>query len=201
MTGSKKTTVLQVLSDLQQKMKVSKDRKNDFGGFDYRHVDDILAVLIPLLGEYEQAVTYVISDEIVEIGGRVYVKATGTLSVDGEEHSNYAYARETLDKKKMDEAQLTGSASSYARKYMIQGHFQLQGHSLDADSLNPAEIAGDKRDLFMEKISSGLSSASTVAELNDVAASLKDEAKKLGFVKDLTNAYKLTKAKLEGDEK
>ncbi len=190
-------TVHEVLRDLQQKLKVGKDQNNDFGGFNYRSADDILAKLIPMLGEYNEVVTYVLKDHVSCIGNRFYVVATGTLRVNNEEHTNTAYAREAEQKTKMDDAQITGSTSSYARKYCMQGHFQLQGHTPDADTMNPNEIAEDKRDIFITKITNKLNSAKTVEELNGFTNGLMKEAESLGFLKDLKTTHGLVKVGLE----
>lgn len=117
------------------KLQVGKNHKNDFGKYNYRNAEDILQGLKPLMVEYGVLVT--ITDDIAMVGDRYYVKAT-VKCFDTEDGSllaeNSAYAREALNKKGMDEAQVTGSASSYARKYALGGMFNL---AVDAD---PDEI-------------------------------------------------------------
>lgn len=121
------------------KLQVGKDHKNQFGGYSYRNAEDILAGLKPLMIEYGIAV--LIGDTIEMVGDRYYVKATvkvydtndGSLLAE-----NAAYAREAAMKKGMDEAQITGSASSYARKYALAGMFNLSP-AADPDELEPAE--------------------------------------------------------------
>lgn len=111
------------LATIQQELNVPKNQYNDYGNFNYRSCEDILEGLKPLLKKVDAAIR--ISDEIVQIGERYYVKATATL-VDLEDESkisNTAYAREDLAKKGMDGSQITGSASSYARKYALNGLF------------------------------------------------------------------------------
>ena len=113
------------LSKLQQDMKVPKDQYNKFGKFYYRNAETILAEFKKY--EKDLKVFLTLKDEIVEAVGKVYVKATATL-VDcesDEEISVTAYARESEEKKGMDEAQITGSVSSYARKYALNGLFLL----------------------------------------------------------------------------
>ncbi|EFM9767251.1 ERF family protein [Escherichia coli] len=104
---------------IQQTLNAPKNQRNNFGGYNYRSAEDILEAVKPLL----QNITLTVSDEIVLIGNRYYVKATATLS-DGEDViAATAYAREEESKKGMDASQLTGATSSYARKYALNGLF------------------------------------------------------------------------------
>lgn len=125
------------LNRIQVELKAPKDKLNKFGGYNYRSAEGILEALKPLLKTYGVYVT--LSDEIVEVGGRVYVKATACLSdtksADGfnEVKIATAYAREAESKKGMDEAQVTGATSSYARKYALNGLFLLDD-TKDADT-------------------------------------------------------------------
>ena len=106
-------------------MEGPKNLYNSFGKYHYRNAEGIQEALKPLESKYNVTVT--LSDEIVEVGGRVYVKATATITdvAIGESVSVSAYAREALDKKGMDDAQVTGATSSYARKYALNGLFLL----------------------------------------------------------------------------
>ncbi len=116
------------LSEIQQKLKAPKNQFNKFGGYKYRNCEDILEALKPLLGD----AVVTISDEIVQVGDRFYVKATAEFA--GEDvKSVTAYARESFDKKGMDSAQITGAASSYARKYALNGLFLIDD-TQDADT-------------------------------------------------------------------
>lgn len=119
------------LSKIQQRLKAPKNQRNNFGGYNYRSCEDILEAVKPLLGE----LTLVITDEIVEIGNRVYVKATATLSDGAHCVSSSSYAREPESKKGSDESQITGAASSYARKYALNGLFLIDD-TRDADVTN-----------------------------------------------------------------
>ena len=116
-------------------LKAPKGQINNFGGYNYRSCEDILTALKPLLAEY--ACTLVISDDIVEVGDRVYVKATASLGDTSSEFNLSAsgFAREASSKKGMDDAQITGSASSYARKYALNGLFAIDD-TKDADFTN-----------------------------------------------------------------
>lgn len=121
------------LSEIQQKLKAPKGQFNKFGNYNYRNCEDILEALKPLLGD--SVVT--ISDQIEQIGDRFYVKATASFHEDGLKAQPFisvtAYARESFDKKGMDAAQITGAASSYARKYALNGLFLIDD-TKDADN-------------------------------------------------------------------
>lgn len=116
-------TLLQKLAKVQLELKAPKSNFNKFGGFYYRSLEDILEAVKPLLDKH--GLTLTISDEPVMVGDRFYIKATARLS-DGKENIEVtAYAREPKSKTKMDDAQLTGASSSYARKYCLNGLFLI----------------------------------------------------------------------------
>jgi len=117
------------LSKIQKALKCNKGQKNTFGNYDYRSIEDILEGYKKV--DSDSAI--ILSDEIVVIGDRFYVKATATLVLGDEKLSNTAYARESDSKKGMDVAQVTGSSSSYARKYALAGLFAIDD-TKDADS-------------------------------------------------------------------
>jgi len=121
-----------VLSEIQKKLNAPKNQFNKFGNFSYRSCEDILEGIKPLLPE-EYSV--LLSDEIVELAGRFYIKATAALSNGEEQVETTAYAREPEGRKGMDEAQVTGATSSYARKYALNGLFAIDD-SKDADTQN-----------------------------------------------------------------
>ena len=116
-------TLLQKLSKVQLELKAPKSNFNKFGGFYYRSLEDILEAVKPLLDKH--GLTLTISDEPVMIGDRFYIKATARLSDGNESIEVTAYAREPQSKTKMDDAQLTGASSSYARKYCLNGLFLI----------------------------------------------------------------------------
>lgn len=111
------------LAWIQSKLKAPKNQYNSFGKYSYRSCEDILEALKPLLAEQDAAI--IIDDEIVCIGNRYYVKATARLADKGNVWSVTAYAREPESRKGMDEAQVTGATSSYARKYALNGLFAI----------------------------------------------------------------------------
>jgi hypothetical protein len=122
------------LIEIQAKLNAPKNQRNKFGGYNYRSCEDILAAVKPLLTENH--CTLMISDEIFTTADRVYIKATATLKNEsGEIESTTAYAREGAEKKGMDESQITGAASSYARKYALNGLFAIDD-TKDADATN-----------------------------------------------------------------
>ena len=131
------------LMEIQTKLKAPKGQYNNFGKYSYRNCEDILEALKPLL--LEQKCTVVLSDEVVQIGGRYYVKATATLiDTEGEASiSNTAYAREEDTKKGMDGSQITGASSSYARKYALNGLFGIDD-TKDSDTTNAGNEGGTK---------------------------------------------------------
>ena len=109
------------LRTIQVDLNAPKNLENKFGNYKYRSAEGILEALKPFLQAVDAILT--ISDEIVEVGGRVYVKATATFTHAGESISTTAFAREAESKKGMDDAQVTGACSSYARKYALNGLF------------------------------------------------------------------------------
>lgn len=127
-------TIHKKLAEVQQNLHAPKNQTNNFGGYNYRNCEDILQAVKPLLKDC----TIVIYDDIVEVAGRVYVKATAVFSDGKESVSNSAFAREALTKKGMDESQITGAASSYARKYALNGLLLIDDNK-DADSQQPVD--------------------------------------------------------------
>jgi len=146
---------MSILNKIQQELKAPKNQKNSFGNYKYRSCEDILEAVKPLLGD----ATLTLSDEIVCFaessaqatekyldknglpqiirsgGSKIYVKATATLKDGDVIETATAYAREADNKKGMDEAQITGSASSYARKYALNGLFLIDD-TKDSDATN-----------------------------------------------------------------
>lgn len=115
---------MKALQTIQQKLNAPKDKYNSFGKYKYRSCEGILNALKPLLNETNS--TLFITDDIVEIGGRIYVKATATFTDDkGTQVTATAFAREEEKKSGMDGAQATGAASSYARKYALNALFLI----------------------------------------------------------------------------
>lgn len=123
--------MLKELISIQSKLKCNKSQYNKFGNYYYRSCEDILEAVKPLL--LENNCTLQLTDEIVPVGDRYYLKATATLKAKDGEESVSAYAREPLSNKGMSESQITGTASSYARKYALNGLFLIDD-TKDADT-------------------------------------------------------------------
>lgn len=109
------------LIGIQQELKAPKGQYNSFGKYRYRSAEDILEAVKPLLKKY--GCTLMLSDDIAQFGDRTYIKSTAILMHGAESASTQAFAREPLTKKGMDDSQITGTASSYARKYALNGMF------------------------------------------------------------------------------
>lgn len=128
------------LLSIQMELKAPKNQYNKFGQYNYRSCEDILEAVKPLTEKYGCCLT--LDDEIIEIGGRIYVKSTARIE-DYEKGSDYmvqssAFAREAEVQKGMSEPQITGSASSYARKYALNGLFLIDD-TKDDDTRPPKE--------------------------------------------------------------
>lgn len=129
--------IYEKLNLIQVSLKSPKSQYNSFGKYAYRSCGDILESVKAQLAELK--VVIVLSDELVQIGDRYYIKATATLhDVDGASISNTAYAREEETKKGMDGSQITGASSSYARKYALNGLLAIDD-TKDSDATNKGE--------------------------------------------------------------
>ena len=177
--------VYEKLIAIQSELKAPKSQYNNFGKYAYRNCEDILESLKPLLKEHKS--TIYISDEIVTVLERFYVKATVTFidAETGEKIINTAYAREEECKKGMDGSQVTGASSSYARKYALNGMFAIDD-TKDSDFTNTT-VKGDNSALSEAQIKRLLAIASKVnISADDVKVVV---AKKFG-VQDLRKMNK-----------
>lgn len=121
------------LLKIQSELKAPKNQYNDFGHYSYRSCEDILEALKPLL--QKEGLVLRVTDELVNIGNRYYVKAKAILTDGNETIENIGYAREEETKKGMDGSQITGASSSYARKYALNGLFLIDDVK-DSDTTN-----------------------------------------------------------------
>lgn len=122
---------------IQSELKAPKSQFNKFGGYKYRKAEDILEAVKPLLAK--QKCTLTITDDVVLIGNRIYVKATATIKNEkGEFETTTGWAREEETKKGMDGSQITGASSSYARKYALNGLFAIDDNA-DSDTTNDGQ--------------------------------------------------------------
>ncbi len=137
-------TIYEKLNQIQTQLKAPKNQKNNFGGYMYRSCSDILEGLKPLLKQYN--VSILLSDDLLQVGEDIYVIATATLldSESGLTIDTTAMAREAMNLKGQSPSQMTGTASSYARKYALNGLLAIDD-TKDADSLEPPKESAPKR--------------------------------------------------------
>jgi len=158
----------EVLNYIQVNLNAPKNQFNKFGGYAYRSCEDILSALKPLLKE--TGAYLVIEDGIEEINGRIYIRATASLYYKDGVVSTMAYAREPENKKGMDEAQITGASSSYARKYALNGLFAIDD-TKDPDYTNThgKETTTKKTKSVEKKTTKPKSPAEETVSFDDIA--------------------------------
>lgn len=170
MINTMENTLIDKLRMIQKELKAPKSQKNSFGNYNYRSCEDILEAVKPLLKDC----SLTISDEIVMIGDRYYVKARAQLTdnqvkpnINGEDKTSvisvFAFARESLEKKGMDSAQVTGAASSYARKYALNGLFLIDD-TKDADTQDNTKKSNLGADKDVDYVKYSVAVNSLVAE-------------------------------------
>ena len=150
------------LADIQRNLRAAKNQKNSFGNYSYRSAEDILEAVKPLLGDLALTITDelifsgMLEDEIIGAGDkamkvqtqRVYIKATASISDGKETIQTTAVAREASIKKGMDASQVSGSASSYARKYALNGLFSIDDNK-DADTNEQRKLVDSVPDIVI----------------------------------------------------
>lgn len=179
-------TPTEALAKVQTSLIARKDAYNDFGRYKYRSCESILAAVKPLLAAFGLRVS--LTDEIVAVNDRVYVKATCIVS-DGTGavvDKTVAFAREELAKKGMDASQCTGSASSYARKYALCGMFAVDDSSMDPDASNDHKSGST----LTEEEHLSIVNAKNETELSEVCRKLVEAGRDRG---EVTKAYTLAK--------
>lgn len=184
------------LHEIQTQVRAGKDKRNDFGKYNYRTAEGILAAAKAVLPE---GASIVCSDELQEVAGRIFVTATATIRMsDGAEYSAKGHAMHALQKKGMDEAQITGACSSYARKFALGGLLALDDGSVDPDARDNREEETPKPDhnAMAQRLIAAAQKAKTVADLDRIWADEKEtrsvlsEAGMLGPVADAFGAKK-----------
>lgn len=178
--------IYEKLAKVQAELKAPKGQFNSFGKYHYRSQEDILEAVKPILSR--QGMTINLTDDIVLVGERYYVKSTATVSDGTDTISVTAFAREPSEKKGMDESQITGTASSYARKYALNGLFAIDD-TKDSDAEEQPKQTIEKREATplpkqpTNKLDENLlkEASSLKIDLNKVATYLKKN------VQDLTN--------------
>lgn len=182
------------LAQIQSELKAPKGQRNTFGKYNYRSCEDILEAVKPLL--QARGLVILITDDIVQIGTRYYVRATATIyDSEGSCISNSALAREEDVKKGMDASQITGATSSYARKYALNGLFAIDD-TKDADATNkgqdePKPAKATAQPAFTDEIRTALAKAQTVQELVEtfgkLPQALRDSAEVKSYCAQLKN--------------
>lgn len=180
----KKTAALQSeLARIQQGLHVPKNLRNTFGKYNYRNFEGICEAVKPLLGDC----LLTVSDELVNIGERYYIRADVTLTLGEESITVSGYARETESKKGMDESQITGTASSYSRKYAASGIFLIDD-TKDADSDEYAKQTAGKKPATKKAAPTDIEPEDTKATKEEVLGKIND-AKATPHLTNLYNKY------------
>jgi len=155
MSEEKEKNIREILQDIQEHLNIPKNLYNEFGKYKYRSCESILAAAKPLLAKHKAIL--LLNDEMIMLGDRFYVKATASLQKREQVVRCNAFAREAKSKKGMDEAQITGAASSYARKYALNGLFAIDDtkdpdatnkHGKDRKKQPPLKTPDELREIF-----------------------------------------------------
>ena len=176
--------IYEKLAKVQSELKAPKGQFNSFGKYHYRSQEDILEAVKPILSR--QGMTINLTDDIALVGERYYVKSTAIVSDGTDTISVTAFAREPSDKKGMDESQITGTASSYARKYALNGLFAIDD-TKDSDAEEQPKTTIEKREATptpkqpTNKLDEDLikEASSLKIDLNKVATYLKKNVQEL----------------------
>ena len=183
---------MNVLIKIQSELKAPKGQINKFGNYKYRSAEDILEAVKPLCIKYGALLT--LSDEMISVGSWIFVKATVTFKHENFIHTATAFARHPENKKGMDDSQITGAASSYARKYALNGLFCIDD-TKDADATNTHEKT--ENSTFTE-LKTKIEAAKTIDQIKDIwnkNEKLHDDKE---FIKLVITAKKqLTKTELQ----
>lgn len=196
-------SVYEKLAAVQRELKAPKGQFNSFGKYKYRNCEDILEALKPVLSKNGCAV--VLSDSVEQVGDRFYICATATIT-DYETHEqvhNTAFAREDTDKKGMDGSQITGTASSYARKYALNGLFLIDD-TKDADTDAYHEQTTGEKHKEEPKIAAATAKANEVKNLLVKISGDKTIAQQVWnekYKKDAGDIVKMNEALIELNDK
>jgi len=190
------------LAQIQSEVKAPKGQFNSFGKYKYRSAEDILEAVKPIVNSKGFSIT--LSDEIIAMDGRFYIKATATLTNGKETYSATGFAREEESKKGMDGSQVTGASSSYSRKYALNGLFALDD-TKDSDATNTHGQEQKPTQAFVPKSTEPqvtisaqelgelkrlLDECSAVENLTEIWNEIDDSFKKLPLIKDLFSKRK-----------
>ena len=183
--------IYEKLTEVQNELKAPKSKYNSFGKYNYRSCEDILEAVKPILKAKRLAMT--VKDDVFNIGDRFYIMATVTVfDCESEEKvTTTAYAREDADKKGMDGSQITGSSSSYARKYALNGMFAIDD-TKDADSWNTHD-----KDRTVEKKEAERATEEQIAKLRALYKGKEDKLKELIDKYDITNTVQFKRMEIQ----
>ena len=183
--------IYEKLTEVQNELKAPKSKYNSFGKYNYRSCEDILEAVKPILKAKRLAMT--VKDDVFNIGERFYIMATVTVfDCESEEKvTTTAYAREDTDKKGMDGSQMTGSSSSYARKYALNGMFAIDD-TKDADSWNTHD-----KDRTVEKKEAERATEEQVAKLRALYKGKEDKLTELLDKYDITNPVQFKRMEIQ----
>lgn len=194
-------SVYEKLLNVQSELKAPKGRKNSFGNYNYRSCEDILEAVKPILAKY--SATMIMNDSLEVEGDRFYIKATASfIDVEtGEKVENTALARESADKKGMDTSQITGTASSYARKYALNGLFLIDDtKDADTDEYHKQTNKQTKTEITKDNALDGISEDEW-AEIEDLVSRANVNKEKLLSNYKIESLMNLTKAQYEALKK
>jgi hypothetical protein len=190
------------LAQIQSEVKAPKGQFNSFGKYKYRSAEDILEAVKPIVNSKGFSIT--LSDEIIAMDGRFYIKATATLTNGKETYSATGFAREEESKKGMDGSQVTGASSSYSRKYALNGLFALDD-TKDSDATNthgqeskrvqafvpkPAEPQATINSQELGELKRLLDECSAIEHLTELWEDIEDKFKSIPAVKTLFSQRK-----------
>ena len=183
--------IYEKLTEVQNELKAPKSKYNSFGKYNYRSCEDILEAVKPILKAKRLAMT--VKDDVFNIGDRFYIMATVTVfDCESEEKvTTTAYAREDADKKGMDGSQITGSSSSYARKYALNGMFAIDD-TKDADSWNTHD-----KDRKVEKPESERATEEQIAKLRALYKGKEDKLTELLDKYDITSPVQFKRMEIQ----
>ena len=183
--------IYEKLTEVQNELKAPKSKSNSFGKYNYRSCEDILEAVKPILKAKRLAMT--VKDDVFNIGDRFYIMATVTVfDCESEEKvTTTAYARENADKKGMDGSQITGSSSSYARKYALNGMFAIDD-TKDADSWNTHD-----KDRTVEKKEAERATEEQIAKLRALYKGKEDKLTELLDKYDITNPVQFKRMEIQ----
>lgn len=201
-------TLISKITAIQGKLKAPKNQFNNFGNYHYRSCEDILEAVKPLL--LEQGLLLTITDDIVVVGNRIYVKATVKVTDGKNEVTNTAFAREEETKKGMDGSQVTGSSSSYARKYALNGMFCIDDtkdsdvtctHGKESTKDNDAtnthgkeSTKEDKSQVMLQQALAEINAATSIAALTAIYKSKPELHQVLDFMNALSSKKEMLKS-------